>query len=363
MNNTLAPNLVRRSRLTHSNEVNPYVAGVTKISGRAKQKPPLPLQNAAASKIQQKYRCYKNKKNFNLYQKQKLKNQGDDFINSQLALCERGGPVIGLNDYHSEGWRNFYSSNDTFFTGYDYWRRRPIFNSVIIQNPDNPSSVSVYEGEVDIYNRKNGFGQLTTSRDIKVGTWRDNNFTGWNKECQRNGPSIEGRFTDGYCNGKGTMVNPKGDVYTGDFHNSQRQGVGELRSRRFEYSGDFYNNKMDGKGRIRFIQNGETYEGDFKNNQINGVGTFKWPNGDVYTGEMVDGKRSGNGKYVYANNQIYEGTYRDGKKAGSGTLKYDSRRSLQSNFWNGKPQGSGRYINNGDQMNVRFEDGKAYYEP
>lgn len=349
----------KRTVIPHSAQDNPYAERVVKISGRLKSKAKPGQQDAAARKIQNAYRSYKLKKNFKTCQKPQLEREGNDFIRRQLDLCERGGQVLSMDNYSLDGWKQFYPSNDYFFTGFNKYDNGLNFKTTRVENPDNPEYVKVYQGDMDLNNQKHGFGKLTTPQNVSLGTWRNNQFTGWGIKGKRNGSVIEGKYTENEVNGKGIMRNQKGDVYTGDFVNSQRHGKGELKARRFLYDGDFNNNKMEGNGNIKFTQNGESYNGQFVNNQINGQGTFRWPNGDVYIGEMVNGKRSGNGKYIYANNQIYEGRYVDGKKEGEGKLTYSTHASLIGNFKNGKPEGTVEYFRkNGEKLDVEFEGGR-----
>lgn len=325
---------------THSRIDNPYVDQVTKISGIEREKVDYGKLNAAAQKIQDNYHIYKNKKNFRTVQKPVLQEEGDDFIQRQLNLCERNGPTLELHNYSLMGWKEFYEPDDYFFTGFDKSKRGPVFeNSVRVTNPDDPNNVTVYQGDMNIYNEKHGFGKLTTTKNVQLGTWREDQLTGWCINKKRKGHETEARYVNGDAQGKGYMYNSNGDVYRGDFVNSIKDGYGELNAKTFKYEGSFRNNKLDGKGKILFKETNDTYEGDFQNNQINGKGVFRWNNGDVYEGEMVNGKRT-EGKYTFAkNNQVYIGEYaKDGQKEGMGKLIYSSGRVYQGEFIDGKPK-------------------------
>lgn len=360
MYNRIPSNDPSRSELTRSNNMNPYVEYATKIGGKSRKKRDPAIENEAACKIQNTFRCYLNKKYFRTVQKPQLERESEDFIRRQLNLCERKGRTLSTNDYSLNGWKRFYPSNERFFNEFDKNQKEGyVLQTTKVENPDDPNRVTVYQGDADLFNNKHGFGTLTTTEDVKIGTWRDDRFTGWGIDALRGGHVTEAKYIDGIANGKGIMKNTKGDVYTGDFENDKRHGRGELDARTFNYNGDFYNNKMQGYGKIYFKNNHEEYEGEFKNNQICGQGTFRWPNGDVYQGEMVNGKRSGNGKYIYANKQVYEGRYEDGAKSGRGKVTFNDGKSYNANFINGRPEGEGELVKNGEKMDVYFQGGRA----
>ena len=148
-------------------------------------------------------------------------------------------------------------------------------------------------------NKKHCFGKLTTPKFTFVGTWRNNDFTGWCRESNNNGNYIEGKFINGVVNGKGELITNK-----------------------FHYKGNFVNNKLQGYGKMKFLIEGHEYEGIFKGNQIERKGIFKWKNGDKYIGEIKNGKLNGKGKYYYSNGDIFEGNFINGIKQSNGKMIY-----------------------------------------
>ncbi len=117
----------------------------------------------------------------------------------------------------------------------------------------------------------------------------------------------------GNCiNGKGKVIYQIGDVYEGDFVNSQRQGQGTYTFKNGEvYTGQFTNNAFTGKGKLVY-PGGEIYEGDFLDNERNGQGTLRYKTGYIYTGQWVKGDRTGYGKLTDpATNGVWEGTWKD----------------------------------------------------
>lgn len=335
----------KRTLPTHSVTENPYVNHAQKISGKVRaKKVPIEKQIAAVEKIQTNYRRHDAQLRFKNNRNQ-MKREGDDFVQRQLDLCDRGGDVVSRSDFNLPysptdclpGWREFYPDSNEY-PGFDKNRDGRTFYWDRVENADDPYNVKVYQGDMNLRKQKHGFGKLTTPKDIKIGNWQNDEFGGWCIQGRRNGPTTEAKFVNGVAEGKGHRHDKK-----------------------YEYTGDFVNNKMDGKGQIRFLENGEEYEGDFQNGQINGQGIFRWPNGDVYEGEMVKGKRSGNGKYRYAGGQVYEGEYNsEGKKEGRGSVLFTNGASYNANFRRGKPQGIADVTTkHNEKLQVEFMDGKA----
>ena len=273
-------------------------------------------QNMAAIKIQNKWRNHFFKKRFELI-KPKLIHECENFLRAQYEFCDRMGQIPSDDDFSLFGWKKFYPQNNPFF---NYDKGFVIHYGVKILYPNDPYRVSIYEGDVNINNEKHGFGRLTTTKGVFLGEWRNDQFTGWGRETRRNGKILEGKYINGYIEGKGILRNNKGNSYIGDFSNSKRHGIGVLDTHKIHYEGEFKNDKLNGKGKITFKNEGHYYEGDFENNEINGYGTFKWKNGDCYTGHMLNGKMHGLGRYRYNTGQVFEGTYANGIKQGRGKI-------------------------------------------
>ena len=53
--------------------------------------------------------------------------------------------------------------------------------------------------------------------------------------------------------------------------------------------------------------NGDLYEGEFVDSQRQGKGVCIYASGDIYDGEWQGGGRSGNGKMVAKNGSVYDG--------------------------------------------------------
>ena len=266
-------------------------------------------KNLMASKIQNKYRCLRNKIYFQKYIKPKLIRESENYINYLLNICKNNIEIEPEEKYSLNGYKQFYPKNDPFFK-FNYGK---VFSNQVRIEKISEEEFSIYRGEMNINNQKHGFGQLITPKYILIGTWRNNNFTGWNRESNYKGNYIEGKFINGVVNGKGILGNKK-NKYIGDFVNSIRNGKGELITDKFHYKGDFANNDLEGYGKMKFLEEGHEYEGYFIANQIEGKGIFKWKNGDKYIGEMKNGKMHGKGKYYYSNGKIFEGYFINGVK-------------------------------------------------
>ena len=272
-----------------------------------------------------------------------------------LSRCFKKGIPPSDDDFSPNSWQVFYPPNDKFFL----WDKGKVIpNQVLIKNENDPDNIEIYQGEINSQKEKHGQGRLTTPNYIRVGTWRDDEFTGWGRESRINGDVFEGRFVDGAIYGKGINKSKKDNMYVGEFVDSKREGKGQLTTQKIHYVGEFKYDKFNGEGKIEFSKLGHKYEGEFKNNEINGMGIFTWNNGETYEGEMTNGKMNGYGKYTYTTGQIYEGNYVNGVKEGLGKLISTNNHIYEGEFKNGKPFGEGTLLINGKKFKVICKDGK-----
>ena len=276
-------------------------------------------------------------------------------LSRYYTILDQFGPVEPDDDFQLDGWKQFYPIGDPFFN----WTKGVVSPNWRVYNPEDRMNLAVYEGDM-LNGMRHGFGRLTTPKYVRLGTWRNDQFTGWGRESRRNGDVLEGKFIDGRVTGKGILKNAKGNLYVGDFVESQRHGYGELDTNRIHYKGQFLGDRLNGKGIIHFKIEGHDYDGDFKDNEINGRGVFRWTNGDVYDGLMTRGKMNGLGRYTYANGQIYEGNYINGVKEGKGRLTYPNGFVYDGDFIGGRPRGNANIISGGKTIPVQFSDGRFY---
>ena len=278
-----------------------------------------------------------------------------DDLTKYYAILDQFGPVEPDDDFQLDGWKQFYPLDDPFFN----WQKGVTAPNWRVYNPEDRMNLAVYEGDM-VNGMRHGFGRLTTPKYVRLGTWRDDQFTGWGRESRRNGDVLEGKYIDGRVTGKGILKNAKGNLYVGDFVDSRRHGYGELDTNRIHYKGEFAGDRFNGRGIIHFKIEGHDYDGDFRDNEINGNGVFRWTNGDVYDGQMTRGKMNGVGRYTYANGQIYEGNYVNGVKEGKGKLTYPNGFVYDGDFIGGRPRGNANIISGGKTIPVQYSDGRFY---
>jgi hypothetical protein len=134
-----------------------------------------------------------------------------------------------------------------------------------------------------------------------------------------------------------------GDQYQGFAVNENIfHGKGKYTSQYGEiYEGNFVNTQLQGKGKIVY-QSGAVYEGNCKNSFADGVGKFTY-NGDVYIGEFVEGNKSGKGKITYANGNIYDGDWKENNKEGKGKFIFKNGDEYYGDWKNDIQQGNGKY--------------------
>ena len=222
-----------------------------------------------------------------IYDMNKLTKEQSAKLNKYLEYCNKNGKPRSSDDFDQNGWKIFYPNDETFFIINDTDINH---NQLKIYNENDINNIKIYQGDLNIFGHRHGYGKFTTSYYVLIGMWKDDNFTGWGRESRCNGDVFEGRYENGYLNGKGIFLNSKQSKYIGGFKNMRRWGKGKLATNKIIYEGDFYNNQMHGKGRIKFLENGMEYLGPFRSNQIHGHGVIKLKNGEEYEAEIINGK-------------------------------------------------------------------------
>lgn len=144
--------------------------------------------------------------------------------------------------------------------------------------------------------------------------------------------TYEGMFSNGACNGKGTLYDEHGHkIYTGEFVDNvmeDKSGTlyfdkGDMR----KYVGEVHNNRADGDGTAYRKVDGKyslLYEGSFVDGEFEGKGIYYDEQGNIdYEGEFLDNMRHGQGilyeEGAYTR-KVYQGEFAFGKPQGSGTL-------------------------------------------
>lgn len=285
-----------------------------------------------------------------------IKRDDEAYLRKLFEICDRKGKVRPYNDFSLNGWRRYYPENEQFFL----WEKGEVVpNQTVVENEDDYENLEIYQGDLSPdLEKRNGFGVLTTPKYVRIGQWRDNEFTGWGRECRRNGDVLEAKFVNGKANGKGMFTNLKGNVYEGDFVNNLKHGKGEVTTNKIHYIGDFANDKPHGQGEMEFKKEGNRYKGEFRKGQIYGDGEFTFNNGDVYKGKMINGKRQGFGKYSFSGNEVYEGNYENGKRDGHGRYYFPTGEVFEGEFKKGTVSVANSLIKDGKSLPIEINNGK-----
>ena len=234
-----------------------------------------------------------------------------------------------LDDFNPDLWKKLCRKEGSFF---DYDKGKVINTKITSVNDSNETEV--YIGEVNQNKEKNGFGKLISPTKKRVGTWRENKFTGWGREIREGGEMYEGKFIDGELNGKG--IYKKGNIYyIGNFSNFKKQGKGDLFTKKFHYRGEFNNDEMNGEGRAEIYDQG-IYEGTFKDNEITGKGVYMFKDGSFYQGDMKKGEINGFGKFNKSDGTIFEGKFINGFNGGNVKITFADGSVKNGRIYNGE---------------------------
>lgn len=158
----------------------------------------------------------------------------------------------------------------------------------------------------------------------------------------QDGSRYDGEWNDGRMHGQGRLE-IFGNVYTGTFSSSLRQGQGTLQYATGQvYEGYWHNDRPHGEGTLKMADE-SMYQGQFVAGLMHGTGTFTFRNGDQYEGDWLTNQPSGNGTFTSPSKRLrYEGQWSQGCPHGTGTLKDDSNDSeYVGNFERGYRHGTG----------------------
>ena len=219
------------------------------------------------------------------------------------------------------------------------------------------SSLPICEGD-DYKQWTNCYGEITFPRNEYKGEWKDGKF-----------------------DGKGTLTEAWGGVYTGDFKNNLAHGFGkQIEKDGTWWEGEVKNDLLNGKAImvnadgsshegewVDFIPNGfgraeDKYgswsEGEFKDWLLNGKGIYVNFNGDIYKGDFVDGFLEGQGTYTTEKGVEVKGEFKKDLLHGKGTWKFENGDFAKGNFKSDLLHGYGTITYaNGDKYEGNFIEG------
>ena len=157
-------------------------------------------------------------------------------------------------------------------------------------------------------------------------------------------PCLGDPATSFWTNCVGTLIDPSGEKYVGEFKDDKRHGQGTYTFPDGEkYVGEYRDGKRNGRG-THTSPNGDKYVGEFKDGKLHGQGTYTFPDGEKYEGEFKDGKRHGQGTHTSPSGQKYVGEYRDDKRNGRGTYTFPDGAKYVGEFKDGNYHGLGTFF-------------------
>lgn len=151
---------------------------------------------------------------------------------------------------------------------------------------------------------------------------------------------LEGNWDAGQLHGKGLLLYPNGDHYTGFFDHGEISGKGKFVHLGGAYEGDWKDSKQHGQG-VELWADGSIYEGEFSAGQKQGFGSFHWADKSAYEGSLANSQLDGYGKYTWSDGKSYEGHWVCNQMTGKGVLTYSDGRRYEGEFQAGKRSGYG----------------------
>jgi len=265
---------------------------------------------------------------------------------------------------HSKtGWKEFYpeiNENDNEENNSQYpfnVKYGKTFSTKIFYN----NHTEYYEGEVNISNKRHGYGTLINiNGENYKGFFFNDKKNGWGQLIDKNLNIFQGLFINDTLTGRGQIIYSNGDFYKGEISDFQKHGIGYEKKKNSVYHGNFDFDKKNGIGKFTYLTTNDKYEGHFKDDEITGIGKLTWEKGESYEGNFIKGKMNGPGIYYWKDGSEFNGNYRDNIKYGKGKFKWKNGKIYEGDFCNGVLHGKGIIIYPDGRPNkdVVFENGK-----
>ena len=221
----------------------------------------------------------------------------------------------------------------------------------------------LYIGETDKNGLPIGFGILYTDGKKFEGNFYKYKLIGLGRYINEEGVCFEGIFEDNKLVSKATIItineNNKRVEYFGDVVDFKKNGKGkEFSENEYIYTGNFLDNLKHGIGELEYLDTGDIYKGEFNKGEITGKGTYKWSSGEKYEGTFLNGIKHGKGEYSWPDGSKYIGEYKNGIREGKGKYIWEDGRIFNGYFKDGKPDGKGKITFKKKTVECEYKNGK-----
>jgi hypothetical protein len=177
---------------------------------------------------------------------------------------------------------------------------------------------------------------------------------GYQKVNYANG-RYEGKYSYDLRSGHGVFYFNNNDRVEGTWENDKMNGIGTLQDQQLKYIGRFVDDLFEGKGQL-IDYKGNTYVGLFKKGKKCGIGNFILANGDTYEGEFVDDLYEGHGKLTTKDGDVYRGMFIKGMLNGNVLIEEKNKNRIYlGNFVDGVKDGKW-IVNDKNGKKIKEED-------
>ena len=196
-----------------------------------------------------------------------------------------------------------------------------------------------------------GKGTLTEAwGGVYTGDFVNNLAHGFGKQVELDGSWWEGEVENDYLV-KGKYVNSEGTILTGTFNKWLLEGPGTIEyADGSKYVGNFKKDLLHGQGTMEYADGGK-YVGEWKEDYYHGKGRREYADGGYYDGEFDMDYYNGLGTMVYQNGDKYEGKWKKDYKHGQGTYEWSDGAKYIGQWKNDMKDGQATEINvHGDKF-------------
>lgn len=198
---------------------------------------------------------------------------------------------------------------------------------------------STYQGQL-LRGVPHGFGRLVMGNgSIIEGFFEEGQPIGYVRKIMSNGAGYEGEFRNHFANGKGTQVEPNGNVIEcSSWVDGQATGQTTIRgpTGQIIFQGSLDKGKKTGKCTFYDPTQQAVFSGEFKDDFLEGRGNKRYDNGQIYEGDFKRGIEEGRGVLTLVDGRKFDGPFVKGKANGEGTFHTDNGKPIKQTWKDGK---------------------------
>uniref|UniRef100_A0A6B2KYR6 Uncharacterized protein n=2 Tax=Arcella intermedia TaxID=1963864 RepID=A0A6B2KYR6_9EUKA len=149
----------------------------------------------------------------------------------------------------------------------------------------------------------------------------------------KGGYQYAGQLKDGKRHGKGKLILPDSNIFTGQWDNDKRKQGSYIFADGSTFEGQWDWGNIENA--TYTYANLDSYYGQWKNGKRHGKGRFVFATGAKYIGAFVENAREGYGEYYFSDGSVYQGEWKADKMHGPGSYTTKAGTTITGIWENG----------------------------